>query len=78
MVLGLLESYYKSDHYPLTPLCPAYAHAPYMQEYVLVTHLRIYAGSAYMAESHSQSDWPAVSKESKNIHIRPEMNEIWS
>jgi hypothetical protein len=56
MFFGLLESYYKSDHYPLTLLCPAYAHAPYTREYVLVTHLHVYVGSAYVAESHSQSD----------------------
>jgi hypothetical protein len=56
MFLGLLESYYKSDHYLLTPLCPAYTHAPYMREYVLVTHLRVYAGSAYAAQSGPRSD----------------------
>jgi hypothetical protein len=51
MFLGLLESYYKSDHYLLTPLCPAYTHAPYTWEYVLVTHLHVYTRSVYAGKA---------------------------
>jgi hypothetical protein len=51
MFLGLLKSYYKSNHYPLTPLCPAYTHTLYTREYVLVTHLRVYAGSVYAGKA---------------------------
>jgi hypothetical protein len=78
MFLGLLESSDKSDHILFTPLCPAYMWAVYTREYSSVTHLHVYAGSTYAVKSEPRSDGPADSSKSKKIHIRPEMNEIWS
>jgi hypothetical protein len=78
MFLGLLESSDTSDHISFTLLCPAYTWAVYTWEYSSVTHLRVYAGSAYTVQSEPRSDGPADSRKSKNIHICSEMNEMWS